>query len=263
MQVPGPRNPGLRHPAQTLCQQGPARIGRSRDTDPLASRGRALEPTWRRGGDSRNFGTFRVCFGLALGSRGLTEGGPSLPRPARLLRVRGVRTRPGSQAEPYAGPGDTTPLGSAVGLAAGHVPVTWVAERAPGVSAGLPAPSAAHARARPTWGRRRLSHPPPCARSEGLGPRAFPPRSPPAPAAAAARVPRSRSPLAWGRPQRATRGGTARVAAVGPPPPNWLERPPPQEAPQRRRGASRWVPASRSSTSRSSGGSFRSPPSSR
>lgn len=45
-------------------------------------------------------------------------------------------------------------------------------------------------------------------------------------------------------------------------PPHWLQRPPPQEAPQRRRGASRWVPASRSSTSRSSSGSFRSPPSS-
>lgn len=47
--VPGPRNPGLRHPAQPLCQQGPARVRRSRDTDPLASRGRALGPTWRRG----------------------------------------------------------------------------------------------------------------------------------------------------------------------------------------------------------------------
>lgn len=49
LQVPGPRNPGLRHPAQPLCQQGPARVQRSRDTDPLASRGRALGPTWRRG----------------------------------------------------------------------------------------------------------------------------------------------------------------------------------------------------------------------
>lgn len=36
---PGPENPGLRHPAQPLCQPGPARVRRSRDTDPLASRG--------------------------------------------------------------------------------------------------------------------------------------------------------------------------------------------------------------------------------
>lgn len=44
---PRPRKPRLRHPGQLLCQQGPARIERSRDTNLLASREFPLEPTWR------------------------------------------------------------------------------------------------------------------------------------------------------------------------------------------------------------------------
>lgn len=124
-----------------------------------------------------------MCFVLGPEGGGTTGGGASLPRPVRLPRVpsaggagpEAARTPPPAEA-PH-----TNPSSTSAGLAEGHVSVTWAARRAPGASAGLPAPSAAHAhaRARPAHVGAPLPQLPPSRRpSEGLRPRALPPRSP-------------------------------------------------------------------------------------
>lgn len=152
-----------------ISRCGPTRISRTCGGANMAARGR-----------ESLLGDFSECGWLVLGQgeprteRGtdaLSEPCASPPRPRE-------RRRPGSQIEPSAGRGSTpgTPLDLSRprrGSRARHV---GRRARAPSLRS-LPAPSPAHARARPTWGRRRLSHPPPAPGPGGSGPaRPFHPR---------------------------------------------------------------------------------------
>lgn len=134
------------------------------------------------------------------------RGKPSPPWIPPLSRLRG-EGKAGRQTQPSAAlrtPRRTALALSRPGLRSRGRHVSPA--RAPGASAGLPAPSAANARARPTWGRRRrLGHPlPALARSEGLRPRArLSLRAPLPPLRRPRHAPRgSRLPLAWGGPLR-------------------------------------------------------------
>lgn len=141
-----------------------------------------------------------MCFGLGREGGGPTGGGASLPHPVRLPRVprAGGAGPEAARSPPLAEEPHTNPSSTSAGLATGHVSVTWAERRAPGASAALPAPSAAHARARAPGprGGAAASATPSRRPSEGLRPRAFPPRSPRVPPLSpAGPATRSRSPL--------------------------------------------------------------------
>lgn len=147
------------------------------------------------------------------------------------------------------------------------MPVTWTATkraRARRPPQRLPRPpfARAHVRAhpRPTWGlrrrrrsrRRRYLQPTPSLHSvPNPGPRIGCPVVPscsvlPPPSLAATTCPERLLTFRVG-PGTSGHSGRRRRRGCSPPPPrHWLGWPPPQEARQRRRGASRWVPASRS-----------------
>lgn len=145
------------------------------------------------------------------------------------------------------------------------LPVTWVASGSARAPAALPRTlpallSPAHTCARipgPTWGlcrrRRRRFQPTPSIRSTGLQMRVSEPIVPrvpsrfnlPPPRLDPSTCPSACSPSEWSWAPRAARGGAAAGLALSPPR-HLLECLPPQEAQRRRRGASRWVPASRS-----------------